>query len=286
METKLQLIKSDKFGEIQCDFYEKGNEFYMTREQIGAALEYGDPIRAISKLHDRHADRLAKYSAVVKLTTTDGKAYDTTVYNRKAVMEICRHSDQPKADAFMDWAWGILDDLMAGKTKIVLRDSYTIEDPIERAQIWIQEKKRLMLAEADVKEFAPKAAYYDMIMKNPGLVTITSISKDYGMSGFAMNKLLHEYGIQYKQGDQWLLYAKYQDCGYVGSQNVDIVRSDGRSDINPETKWTQKGRKFLYDFLKDGIFNGILPVIEQEPFIQPDKKKAIKNGAEQSEGAA
>lgn len=115
----LQLVKSDYFGTVQCDFYSNGKDYFMTREQIGAALEYSNPIIAISKIHDRHKERLDKYSVITRLVSTDGKAYDTTVYPRKGIMEICRWSQQPGADAFMDWVWNIMDALMSGKAQIV-----------------------------------------------------------------------------------------------------------------------------------------------------------------------
>lgn len=123
-----------------------------------------------------------------------------------------------------------------------------------------------LTAEVSVKnqiigELKPKADYYDEILKNPGLVTITQIAKDYGMSGKKMNETLHNIGIQYKQSDQWLLYSKYHGLSYTHSETVNITRSDGRPDVKMITKWTQKGRIFLYDKLKK---NGILPMIEQE----------------------
>ncbi len=120
-----------------------------------------------------------------------------------------------------------------------------------------EEKEQMQL---QLTELKPKAEYVDKILKNKGLVTITQIAKDYGMSGETMNKLLHTLGIQYKQSKQWLLYWKYQDKGYVHSETIDIVRSDGRPDISLITKWTQKGRLFLYEALKA---NGVLPIIEQ-----------------------
>lgn len=122
--NNLSLIKSEKFGNVECDIYSGGKEFYMTREQIGQALEYSDPNRSISKIHERKQNRLDKYSSVVKLTTVDGKKRDVTVYTRKGIMEICRHSSQPKADAFMDWVWDIMDSLMTGKTKLVGMTEY------------------------------------------------------------------------------------------------------------------------------------------------------------------
>ena len=124
----------------------------------------------------------------------------------------------------------------------------------------------LLQTEVNVKdqiigELKPRADYTDKILKNTGLVTMTQIAKDYGMTGQAMNKLLHDLGVQYKQSGQWLLYSKYHGMGYTHSETVDIVRSDGRPDVKMNTKWTQKGRLFLYNLLKE---NGVVPVIEQD----------------------
>lgn len=112
-----------------------------------------------------------------------------------------------------------------------------------------------------IGELKPKADYTDTILKNKGLVTITQIAKDYGMSGQAMNDLLHSLKIQYKQSNQWLLYKEHHGKGYTHSETIDIVRSSGMTDIKMNTKWTQKGRLFLYELLKE---NGILPNIEKE----------------------
>ena len=122
--SDLTLVKSAAFGEIQCDFYGDGRETWMTREQIGVALEYSDPRVAIAKIHAKRKDRLDRFSVVTKLVSTDGKSYNTTLYNRKGIMEICRHSDQPKADAFMDFCWEVMDSLMTGKTKLVGMTEY------------------------------------------------------------------------------------------------------------------------------------------------------------------
>jgi phage antirepressor YoqD-like protein len=81
------------------------------------------------------------------------------------------------------------------------------------------------------------------------------------MSGEKMNSLLHELGVQYKRSGQWLLYTKYQDKGYTHSETIGITHSDGRPDIKMNTKWTQKGRLFLYNLLRK---NGISPTIENE----------------------
>lgn len=118
-----------------------------------------------------------------------------------------------------------------------------------------------LMLEQQVKELKPKADYVDGILKNKGLVTIGQIAKDYGMSAMKMNELLHELKVQYKQSGQWLLYAKYQAKGYTHSETINITRTDGSPDVRMNTKWTQKGRLFLYELLKK---EGIVPMIERE----------------------
>ena len=112
-----------------------------------------------------------------------------------------------------------------------------------------------------IGELKPKADYVDWILKNPGLMTITQIAKDYGMSGKAMNATLKDLGVQFKQSGQWLLYQKHHSKGYTHSETIPIVRSGGLPDTRLETKWTQKGRLFLYETLKDKL--NLIPTIEQ-----------------------
>jgi anti-repressor protein len=151
---------------------------------------------------------------------------------------------------------------------------YAIDEIINNPDLAIQaltalkeerDKNKQLVTEVKVKtqligELKPKADYVDRILQNQGLVTITQIAKDYGMSGQAMNELLHELKVQFKQSGQWLLYSEYHDMGYTHSKTVDITHKDGTLDVKMNTKWTQKGRLFLYELLKN---NGYLPVIEQ-----------------------
>ena len=108
--SAFQLITTENFGNISCDFYRNlNNDILLTREQIGSALEYRDPINSLAKIHQRHKDRLDKFSVVDKMSGTDGKEYDTYLYTQKGVMEICRWSTKRKANQFMDWCWGVIE---------------------------------------------------------------------------------------------------------------------------------------------------------------------------------
>ena len=147
-------------------------------------------------------------------------------------------------------------------------------DPAEAAIAWAKQyndKKVLMLENKQLEEeniqlvlenqeLKNDKNYLDLIMRSKALLTISQIAQDYGMSGKALNKKLSELGIQYSINGQWILYAKYKDCGYVSSRSIDIVRANGMPDVVLHTEWTQAGRKFLYEELKKA---GIIPMLER-----------------------
>jgi Rha family phage regulatory protein len=147
-----------------------------------------------------------------------------------------------------------------------LTPSYMIEDPIKRAEKWIEERKvtqsletKTAILEQQVSEYEPKVNYLDTILNSKGTVTISQIADDYGMSAQKMNKFLHKQGIQYKINKQWLLYAKHKGQGYTKSNTVDVVHKDGSVTYEMHTQWTQKGRLFIYETLKK---HNILPLMD------------------------
>lgn len=111
-----------------------------------------------------------------------------------------------------------------------------------------------------ISELQPKASYYDVVLNSKDLLSTTKIAKDYGKSAIWLNTWLHEQGIQYKQGDIWLLYQKYAEQGYTNTKTQTFNGSDGEIHTKVHTYWTQKGRLFIYEQLKAV---GILPLIEQ-----------------------
>lgn len=125
----------------------------------------------------------------------------------------------------------------------------------------LPEALRLAADQAEkISVLQPKADYTDKMLANPGLETTSVIAKNYGYSTREFNKLLHGLGIQYKQGKTWLLYAKYQNLGYTHVEPYGYTNSDGIEMVRNTMKWTQKGQRFLYDFLES---KGIMPKVEQ-----------------------
>lgn len=197
-----------------------------------------------------------------------GRQGDANIVNESGLYNVILRSDKPEAKQFKRW---VTHEVLPA---IRRHGMYAVDDLLNNPDLAIktftklkeerEKNKILQIENAQQKqiigELKPRADYTDRILSNPGLVTITQIAKDYGMSGKALNKLLADLGVQYKQSGQWLLYAKYHDAGYTHSKTINITRSDGRNDVVMETKWTQKGRLFIYELLKD---KGIFPNIEQ-----------------------
>ena len=178
--------------------------------------------------------------------------------------EVLMQSRKPIAKSFKKKVKEILKDVR--KHGMYATDNVIdtmLSDPdtmIELLTNYKAEKEKRIEAEKQVKTLEPKAVYYDKILNNPNLLSVSQIAKDYGMSARAFNTMLKDMKIQYRSGKQWFLYAKYQKEKYTHSSVYIGCNNYGQEVTNTITKWTQNGRKFLYNRLKE---DGILPMIEQ-----------------------
>ncbi|KON10055.1 phage antirepressor KilAC domain-containing protein [Clostridium botulinum] len=262
--SNLQIFKNQEFGSVRT--IKKKNEIWFVGKDVAKCLGYERPTKAIQdRVDNEDKDE-------VPIQDSMGRNQNTPIINESGLYSLVLSSKLPTAKKFKRWVTAeILPSIRrhgAYMTENVLDE--VINNPDFGIKLLTQlkkekeEKKKLELQNRQkdqlIGELKPKADYTDRILKNKGLVTTTQIAKDYGMSAQEMNKLLHDLKIQYKQSGQWLLYSKYHSKGYTHSETIDIVRSDGTPDITMNTKWTQKGRLFLYNLLKG---KNVLPIIEQ-----------------------
>ena len=99
-------------------------------------------------------------------------------------------------------------------------------------------------------EMTPKVDYVDRILSSTGCMTVTHIAQDYGFSAVRFNQILASACVQRKVGGQWILYADHQGKGYVKTKTYEFEKSSGVG-TKSSTVWTQKGRMFLYERLKN-----------------------------------
>ena len=203
---------------------------------------------------------------VLKLTNSEVKNIDFRKLNNRGenfltengVYKLIFKSTKKEAEKFQDW---VADEVLPQVRKtggyISTNENMSDEDILAKAlQI---ANARIEERNKQIKELKPKAEYTDMVLQSNNTFTIRQIADDYGMSAQEFNKLLNKLEIQYKQSGQWLLYKPYKDKGYACSENTIISNGVGRVRTTMHNKWTQKGRKFIYDLLK---CKGIVPTME------------------------
>lgn len=151
--------------------------------------------------------------------------------------------------------------LLKSDDYILMRSQQILNRRIELAE---QKVKQLEVENAEQKTLIAQMQkgndYLNTILQSKGTLATTQVAADYGMSAIAFNKKLNEMHIQRKVNGQWILYSEFMGKGYVHSRTISFYHSDGRPDTRLCTEWTQRGRLFLYDALKEV---GILPLIER-----------------------
>ena len=253
--NELKIFENPEFGAIRT--VEVNGEVWLVGKDVAVALGYSNPRDALAK----HVDDEDK--GVAKCDTPSGIQEMTTI-NESGLYSLVLSSKLPGAKKFRRWVTAeVLPSIRRTGGYILPKDFPSalraLADSEERRMALEQEnaEQRQMLA-----EYNPKVSYYDIVLQTPDVLPITTIAKDYGKSGRWMNQVLHELGVQYKQGKVWLLYQKYAEQGYTKTKTeIYCMDSDGNEHSTVHTYWTQKGRLFLYDLLKE---HGIVPLIEQE----------------------
>lgn len=146
--------------------------------------------------------------------------------------------------------------------ELILKAMNVLNTKVEK----LRNENKNLLAENNKKdqligELKPKADYTDRILKCDDLTKVNVIACDYGLTAPEFNKMLNKFGIQYKEGASWLLYKKHRGKGYTQTKTFEFIHSNGLQGSRTSMMWTQKGRLFLYEFLKS---KGILPRMEEE----------------------
>ena len=262
MENKIEVFTKAEFGELRT--VNVGDKIMFVASDVAKALGYSRPADAITA----HCKGSVKHRL-----PTNGGMQELKIIPEGDVYRLITHSKLPAAEKFESW---VFDEVLPSIRK---HGAYMTEDTIKKAmtepdfiiklatELKKEQEQNKQLTETCsqqqqvIGELKPKADYVDKILKSNSLVTITQIAKDYGMSGQGMNKVLHDLHIIYSCNKQWLLYSQHQAKGYTFSETVDIPREDGTTKVVMNTKWTQKGRLFLYETLKK---RNLLPLIERK----------------------
>lgn len=264
--NELKIFENKEFGQIRT--VSINNEPWFVGKDIAVILGYSNSSKAVSN----HVDDEDKNFVMLDITDSQngnmpiGKS-KTAIINESGLYSLILSSKLPTAKKFKRW---ITHEVLPSIRK---HGVYAVDEVLENPDMLISalqelkaeraKKKELEMTVAvqnqQIQEMQPKASYYDVVLNCKDLISTSAIAKDYGKSAIWMNRYLHDKGVQFKQGDIWLLYQKYAEKGYTNTKTHSYPADDGEIHTKVHTYWTQKGRIFLYDLLKA---DGILPLIE------------------------
>lgn len=224
------------------------DEPYFVGKDVAEILGYERADNAVRNHVDEEDKLMHRISA-------SGQNRNMTIINESGLYSLILKSKLPSAKKFKRWVTSEVlpairkhgGYLTPEKVEEALLNPDTI---IQLATQLKEERTGRLIAEQKIAEYEPKISYLDSILSSTDSVTISQIAADYGMSPQQMNKLLHKLGIQKKVGNQWLLCKKHMNQGYAKSHTSEIPKADGGTKIVMNTKWTQKGRLFIYELLK------------------------------------
>lgn len=246
--NELQVFQNSQFGDLEILTIE-GKEWFPAI-QVAEILGYTNSYDAIT----RHTKKrgVVKHEVIDKL----GRKQNKKFIDEGNLYRLITRSKLPQADEFEEW---VFEDVLPAIRKhgIYATDNVieqTLRDPdyiINVLTEYKKEKDNNLILRQQIGELKPKADYVDEILKSPGTMTITQIAADYGLSAQKLNKLLHQARLQRRVGKQWVLYTEHMNKGYTKSHTIEIVRSDGRPDTQPQTRWTQKGRLKIHEIMTD-----------------------------------
>ena len=256
---ELQIYKNAELGSVRTAVI--GGEPFFVGKDVAEILGYSNPQKALRD-HVDEEDKTLNDSFTVNGTKG-------VLINESGLYSLILRSQLPKAQKFKRW---VTSEILPS---IRRHGMYATDELIANPDLAIaaftalkeERERRLALEEVaavqkqQIAEMQPKATYYDVVLRCKDAVNISVIAKDYGWSAQKMNEYLHQNGIQYKQSDIWLLYQKHAGCGYTKTNTHIYEDSCGNEHTKVHTKWTQKGRLFIYSLLKA---DGIVPQIEME----------------------
>lgn len=249
MATNLELFTHATFGKLRTII--DGDTIYICAKDAATALGYANTNDAIQ----RHCDGVVKRYPI---SDSMGCEQEAVFITEGDLYQLIFSSHLPAAKAFTSW---VVNEVLPSIRRhgIYATDRLLDDDDLLEAALIRLRDERLARrqAEQELAEARPKLTYYDQVIAATGAVAISRIAKDYGMSARRLNALLAELGVQYKLSGQWLLYAKHAEQGYAKSE----TGTTDTGHVWMHTKWTQKGRLFIYDLLKHE--RGLLPVIER-----------------------
>ena len=257
---EIKIFENAQFGQVRTTISASNEPLFCLKDVCDVlALRAGDVVR-----------RLSEGVVSTQPLATSGGIQSVNFVNEDGLYDVILDSRKPEAKAFRKWVTSeVLPAIRKTGAYVLAKEDETPEELMARALVAAQEalqrkeqqlkeveaknqqqEERIELQSEELKKQAPKVAYHDEVLTSTSTYNTTNIAKEFGMGAPTLNKILHEKGIQYKLGDQWLLYHKYQDKGYTKTETHRFDNGYGEVHTRQQTVWTERGRQFIHQVMR------------------------------------
>ena len=209
-------LKTWTFGGSEVRTVEVNGEPWWVLKDICAVLE----IKNHKEVPDRlEPDEVGRFE--LPHPQNPAKPLEMVCINESGLYSVILRSDKPQAKPFRRWVTGEVLPAIRKTGEYSIRDSYQIEDPIERAKRWIEEQEERRQLSARVSALAvdkaimqPKADYFDQLVDRNLLTNLRDTAKELHMKQNAFVTFLLEKKYMYRdQKGKLMPYAKHIDAG-------------------------------------------------------------------------
>lgn len=255
MENNLQIFTNENFGSIRV--LEINGKLWFVSKDIATALGYSNSRKAVAD-HVYEDDK-----GVMKCDTPSGRQ-DMSVINLSGVFALIFGSKLESAKEFKHWVTSEVLPSIQNTGQYSLNDSkpdsYMIEDPIARAQRWIEEQKEkkeleakaIELTETNQKlekerdELIPKAEFGGIIGISNDCITMEEMAKvlhSHGIKDIGRNILFAWLRAEKVLQGNNLPYQRYLESGFFKVHEYTYAdRKTGEPRIGTKTTVTPKGQ--------------------------------------------
>ena len=233
--SMVKVFESEQFGKVRAINID--GESWFVGKDVAEALGYNDTDQALR----RHVDKEDK---LTRNFNGSGQNRKMTTINESGLYSLVLSSKLPTAKAFKRWITSeVIPSIRKTGGYIMGQEEMSDIELLSRAMLVAQ--NQIAQRDSRIAEMEPVVDFAQRCLLAEGAVTTTSIAKNYGLSATKLNQLLKGLGVQYKVGNQWVLYSQYQDCGYTETRRTPIQKKNGETVLVSETLWTPKGIEFI-----------------------------------------
>lgn len=253
-----QEFNNPMFGKLTVLKDSNGNLWFIGIE-VASILGYKSPKDAVYDLVPSYYKQTVPINEFIGISPMNSPTRgnpNKTVISEHGLIALITKSTLTNSIIieFQKWVYEIIVNMR--KYGVAMSPQLKTVMEIDEQQLWEiakqkeeenqQLKKKLASALNNIQDLQGELDYYKIMVSPDGLISSTAIGKDFGISGRVLNMILRKLNIIHKSSNGFELNQPFTEFGYCKKSNTRLPNGQ----ITIYNYWTEYGRRFIYDLLK------------------------------------